>query len=63
MSKKILESKTKLGAVLAGVGIIVSSVYAAYEGAIDGATAMEQVTLGAGVILFGIGLRDALSKN
>lgn len=62
MTKKITQSKTKLGSVIAGVAIIGGSIWAAYEGAIDGATATKQFILGIAVILFGLGLRDAFDR-
>jgi len=62
MTKKILQSKTKIGAVIAGVAIVGGSLLASYEGAIDGATAFKQVLIGIGVIFFGLGIRDALDR-
>jgi len=62
MTKKIRQSKTKIGSVIAGCAIIGGSIVAAYEGAIDGATATKQFILGIGIILFGLGIRDALDR-
>lgn len=63
MTKAITQSKTKIGAVIGGVAIIGGSIVASYEGAIDGATMTQQILLGIGVILFGLGLRDALPDS
>jgi len=60
MTKKITQSKTKMGSVIAGLTIIGASLYALTEGAIDGATATKQFLIGIGIILFGVGIRDAL---
>ena len=62
MTKKILQSKTKLGAVLGGLAIIGGTIGALYDGAIDGGTAAQQFILGIGIILFGLGIRDALDQ-
>ena len=62
MTKKILQSKTKVGAVICGGVIIVASAGAYLEGALDGATATKQFFIGIGVILFGLGIRDALDQ-
>jgi len=49
-----------MGSVIAGLTIIGASLYALTEGAIDGATATKQFLIGIGIILFGVGIRDAL---
>ena len=63
MTKAITQSKTKIGTVIAGVAIIGGSIYAASQGAIDGARCTEQILLGIGVIFFGLGIRDALPDS
>jgi len=62
MTKKITQSKTKIGSVICGGVIIVASLGALYEGAIDSATAAKQFFIGIGIVLFGLGIRDALDK-
>lgn len=63
MTKAIIQSKTKMGAVIGGIAIIGGSLGALYEGAIDAGTFTVQFSLGIGVILFGLGLRDALDAQ
>ncbi|MFH1593735.1 MAG: hypothetical protein ABID09_03440 [Candidatus Omnitrophota bacterium] len=62
MTKAIIQSKTKMGAVIGGIAIIGGSIGALYEGAIDGGTFTQQLLLGIGIILFGLGIRDALDS-
>lgn len=63
MTKAITQSKTKIGAVVGGVAIIGGTILSVYEGAIDGATAIKTLGIGIGVILFGLGVRDALPDS
>lgn len=45
------------------MAIVVGTGLSYFEGAMDGATAIKTIGLGIGVILFGIGLRDALPDS
>lgn len=63
MNKPVSQSKTKLGAVVGGVAIVAGAIVAAIDGAIAGPELISTIGLGIGVILFGVGLRDAISKK
>ena len=63
MNKPAARSKTKMGAVIGGVAIIGGAIFAAYDGAMIGAELVSTIGIGIGVILFGVGLRDAITKN
>jgi hypothetical protein len=60
MDKKWYQSKTKVGSVLIGGSMVLSAVGGFLEGSLDGNTAWAQLGVGFGVILAGIGLRNAL---
>ena len=63
MPKSILQSKTKLGAVISGLAIAGGAIGAWMEGTLDATTALNTVAVGVGVILVGVGIRDAIEKN
>lgn len=60
MTKPWYKSKTKLGSVLVGGSVVLSSIGSCLLGQIDGATALKGVATGLGMILVGTGLRDAI---
>ena len=63
MIKPISKSKTKLGAVIGGCAIVGGAITATLDGALSGAELVSTIGIGIGAILFGVGLRDAISKN
>lgn len=63
MTKRISQSKTKLGAVIGGICIVAGAILAAYDGAISGPELITTIGIGVGAILFGVGLRDAIEKK
>jgi len=63
MNKPISQSKTKIGAVIGGIAIVAGAIVAAYDGALSGAELVSTIGIGIGAILFGVGLRDAISGN
>lgn len=54
------QSKTKVGALLVGGGMVLSTAGAYVLGDIDAAGAIKGVAAGFGVILVGFGIRNAL---
>lgn len=63
MNKPWYKSRTKVGAVLVGGGMILTFTGRFFLGEMDFVTcAIGQVT-GVGIILTAIGLRDAIEKN
>jgi len=63
MIKPISKSKTKIGALVGGVAIVAGAIVAALDGAISGPELISTIGIGIGAILFGVGLRDAISKK
>jgi len=63
MIKPISKSKTKIGALIGGVAIVAGAIVAALDGAVSGSELISTIGIGIGAILFGVGLRDAISKN
>lgn len=61
MGKPWYMSKTKLGAVIGGVGTVLVAAGGAISGEISIPVAVEMGIVGIGAILFGLGIRDALS--
>ena len=61
MVKSWYLSKTKLGAVIGGVGTVLVAVGGVISEEISLTVAIEMSIAGIGAILFGLGLRDALS--
>ena len=61
MGKPWYLSKTKLGAVIGGVGTVLVAAGGAISGEISIPVAVEMGLIGIGAILFGLGIRDALS--
>lgn len=60
MPKKILDSKTKIGSVIFGIGTICVGTGSYLMGNADAMMMAQSWVTGAGAILFGIGVRDAL---
>ena len=60
MTKKIVESKTKLGSVIGGASLVLGTIWGMYSGNISADQGMTLIGIGAGGILFGLGVRDAL---
>ena len=61
MGKPWYLSKTKLGAVIGGVGTVLVATGGYISGEISAPGALEMGLVGIGAILFGLGIRDALS--
>jgi len=61
MCKAWYLSKTKLGAVIGGVGTILVAAGGAISGKMYLPVALEMALLGIAGIMFGLGLRDAIS--
>lgn len=61
MGKPWYLSKTKLGAVIGGVGTVLVAAGGAISGEISIPVAVEMGIVGIGAILFGLGIRDAIS--
>jgi len=61
MGKPWYMSKTKLGAVIGGVGTILVATGGAISGELTLVVAIEMYIAGIGAILFGLGLRNAIS--
>ena len=61
MGKPWYTSKTKLGAVIGGVGTILVAAGGAISGELTTIVAIEMSIAGIGAILFGLGLRNAIS--
>ena len=62
MDKPWYLSKTKLGAVIGGVGTFLVATGGAISGELSTAAAIEMKIVGIGAILFGLGIRDAISN-
>ena len=63
MNEPWYKSKTKVGAVLVGGGMILTACGKCLLGEIDLTTAVVAVIAGIGIILTAIGLRDAIEKK
>lgn len=63
MSKPWYKSKTKVGGVLIGGGMILTAVGKVLTGELDGGSAMTSIIAGAGIIFVATGLRDAISPK
>lgn len=63
MIKPWYKSKTKVGAVLVGGGMILTAAGKLLLGDIDANTALMNTVTGAGIILVAVGLRDAIEKK
>jgi len=61
MGKPWYLSKTKLGAVIVGVGTVLVAAGGAISGELTVVIAIEMAIGGLAAILFGLGLRDAIS--
>lgn len=61
MDKLWYASKTKLGAVIGGVGTVLVATGGYISGELTIVIAVEMGIAGIGAILFGLGLRNALS--
>ena len=61
MDKPWYLSKTKLGAVIGGVGTVLVAVGGAISGEIAIPVAIEMAIAGIGVVVFGVGLRNAIN--
>lgn len=62
MGKPWYLSKTKLGAVVGGVGTVLVAAGGYLSGELSAPVAFEMGLLGIGGILFGLGIRDAISN-
>jgi len=62
MGKPWYLSKTKLGAVIGGVGTVLVAAGGAISGEMSIPVAVEMGIVGIGAILFGLGVRDAISN-
>ncbi|GAG10796.1 unnamed protein product [marine sediment metagenome] len=62
MGKPWYLSKTKLGAVVGGVGTVLVAAGGAISGELSIPVAVEMGIAGTAGILFGLGIRDALSN-
>lgn len=62
MGKPWYLSKTKLGAAIGGVGTVLVAAGGAISGELSTAAAIEMGIVGIGAILFGLGIRDAISN-
>ncbi len=62
MVKSWYKSKTKLGAVISGVGTVLVATGGYISGEITAPIAFEMALVGIGALLFGLGLRDAISN-
>lgn len=63
MTKAWYFSKTKLGGLFLGLGIIFSGIGGLLTGKIDSYTSIEQIVLGISSILIVTGIRDAINKE
>jgi hypothetical protein len=61
MGKPWYLSKTKLGAVVGGVGTVLVATGGYISGELTLPVAIEMGIVGIGAILFGLGIRDAIS--
>ena len=61
MDKPWYYSKTKLGAVIGGVGTVLVAVGGAISGELSTTAAIQMGIVGVSAVLFGLGLRNALS--
>ncbi len=61
MVKSWYKSKTKLGAVIGGVGTVLVAAGGYISGEITAPVAFEMGLVGIGALLFGLGIRDALT--
>jgi len=61
MVKPWYTSKTKLGAVIGGVGTVLVATGGAISGELSPAFAIEMAIGGIAAVLFGLGIRDAIS--
>ena len=61
MGKPWYASKTKLGAVIGGAGTILVAAGGYISGELSAPIAIEMGLIGIGSVLFGLGIRDALS--
>ena len=61
MGKPWYLSKTKLGAVIGGVGTVLVATGGYISGEMSAPMAIEMGIVGIGAILFGLGIRDAIS--
>lgn len=60
MTKKIVESKTKIGSVIGGGALVVGALWGMYSGEIPAEQGLTLLGVGIGAVLVGLGLRDAL---
>ena len=63
MNKPWYKSRTKVGAVLVGGGMVLTAGGKLLLEEIDLGAAVVAITTGIGIILAAIGLRDAIEKN
>jgi len=62
MAKPWFRSKTKIGGVLLGASQILSGIGGYLQGDVDGWYALQQIAIGAGIIVALTGIRDALGE-
>lgn len=62
MDKPWYKSKTKLGAVIGGVGTVLVAAGGYLSGELTAPVALEMGLIGIGSVLVGLGLRDAISN-
>ena len=62
MGKPWYMSKTKLGAVIGGVGTVLVATGGALSGELSTSAAIQMGIVGISAVLFGLGLRDAISN-
>jgi len=63
MIKPWYRSKTKVGAVLVGGGMVLTAAGRLLLGEVDANTALINIATGVGIILVAVGLRDAIDKK
>jgi len=62
MGKPWYLSKTKLGAVIGGVGTVLVAAGGVISGELSTAAAIQMGIVGISAVLFGLGIRDAISN-